>query len=111
MIQSYAKAQYYAKETGTPSYPKDTRSAWRCAAAEATSSTSEEVAGLKMNDDGNFMLDGKNILLRHLYRKIFILGIYLRFFGIHTWRKIWFHYSIRMIRTRTGGRRKPTTQP
>ena len=41
MIQSYANFQSYAKATGTPSDPKDTRCNRRRDAAAATSSTSE----------------------------------------------------------------------
>ena len=37
IIQSYAKDHYYAKAMGTTSDPKDTRRAWRHAAAAATS--------------------------------------------------------------------------
>ena len=52
-IQSYSKAQSDSKAMGTPSDRKDTR----CVAA--TSSTSEEVSGLKMNNDKIFTLNGK----------------------------------------------------
>ena len=57
-IHSYTKDQSDAKSTGTPSKPKFT------GCVVATSSNSEEVAGLNTNDDGNFMLDGKNYPLK-----------------------------------------------
>ena len=67
-IQSYAKAQYYFKVMGTPSNPKDNRHT-----ADA-SSTSEEVSGLKTNDDGNFILDGKFYPLKALVPEEIYLG-------------------------------------
>ena len=68
-IQSYVKAQSYAKATGTPSEPKDTKWDRSHAATSATvSSTSEEVPGLKTNDDGTFTLDG-----RFYWFKVFVL--------------------------------------
>ena len=80
-IQSYSKSQSYAKSTWTPSDPKYTRHACHCAVPATNSSTSEEVSGLKTNDDRTFTLDGKFYPLRHSYRKKFILGSYLRFLG------------------------------
>ena len=58
MIQSYAKSQSYDKATGTPYDPNNTRRARKHASSAATSSTLEEVAGLKTNDDRSFILDG-----------------------------------------------------
>ena len=52
MIQSYTKAQSYAKEMVTPSDKKDNRRDRFRSDAAANSSTSEEVTGLKTNDDG-----------------------------------------------------------
>ena len=52
-IQAYAKSQFYYNATGTPSNTNDNRR------AAAISSNSEEVSGLKKNDDGTFTLDGK----------------------------------------------------
>ena len=67
MIQSYYNSQLYFNSMGTPSNPKDTKH------VAATSSTSEEVDGLKINDNGTFTLDENFYPL-----KAFILeGIYL----------------------------------
>ena len=43
---------------------------------------------------------------RPWYRKKFILGSYIGFFGKQAGRKIWGYHLIRMRRTRNGGRRK-----
>ena len=43
---------------------------------------------------------------RPWYRKKFILGSYIVFFGKQAGRKIWGYHLIRMRRTRNGGRRK-----
>ena len=59
---------------GTPSDPKDTRCNWRCYATAATSSTLEEVVGLKMNDDRTFTLDGKFYPLKAFVMKEIYLG-------------------------------------
>ena len=87
-IQSYSKARYYTKATGTPSGIKDTRCARQRSSTAATSSTSEEVAGLKMNDDGTFTLDGKMYLLKAFVpEEIYFAGL-SRVLGMHTGSKI-----------------------
>ena len=48
---------------------------------------------------------------RYSHRKKFILGSYLKCFGVITGRKIWGCHSSCMRRTRTGGRRKKNAQP
>ena len=98
-VQSYTKSQYYFKAMVTPSDPMDTR----CADAADTSKTSEEVSVLKTNDDGTFTLDEVFIPSSHSYRNKFILGGFLRFFGVHVGRIIWVHHSIKMRKTRTVG--------
>ena len=73
-IQSYAKAQSYAKTTGKYSEPKDTRRFWSHAAMAATvSCTSEELSGLKL------MMTGHSLCFRKFYPlKAFVLEeIYL----------------------------------
>ena len=52
----------------------------------------------------------KFIPSRSLYQKKFILGIYLRFFGMHAGRKIWGYHSIWMTRKITGERIKTTAE-
>ena len=82
-IQSYAKSQYYAKATGTPSDPKDTR----CVAA--TSSTSEEIAGLKTNDDGTFTLDRKFYRIKEFVQEEIYLGKLSKIYGMQKGRIRW----------------------
>ena len=67
-IQSYSKAQYYAKAMETPSNPKDTRR------VADTSSTSEGVSGLKTNDDGTSTLDGNVYPLKAFVPEEIYLG-------------------------------------
>ena len=68
-IQSYAKAQSYAKTTGKSSEPKYTRRFWSHAAMAATvSCTSEELSGLKL------MMTGHSLCFRKFYPlKAFVL--------------------------------------
>ena len=74
-IQSYAKAQSYVKAIGNTSEPEDNMRAWYCAFMAATAqSTSEELPGLKTNDDGEFTLDVKFYLLRVFIPEEIYLG-------------------------------------
>ena len=66
---------------GIPSDPTNTRRDWRRADAAATSSTSEEVAGLKTYDDGNFTLDGKFYPLKVFLPEKNYLGKLSKVFG------------------------------
>ena len=81
IIPSYVKAWSYAKLMGIPSDPTNTRRDWRRADAAATSSTSEEVAGLKTYDDGNFTLDGKFYPLKVFLPEKNYLGKLSKVFG------------------------------
>ena len=74
MIQSYTKAQSYAKAMGTPSDKKDNRRDRFRSDAAANSSTSEEVTGLKTNYDGTFTLDGKFYPLKAFVPEEIYLG-------------------------------------
>ena len=109
-IQSYAKSQSYAKVTGTPSDPKDTRSARCRAVVSATSSTSDEVASLKTNDDGNFKLDGNFYPLKAFVTEEIYLGKLSKVFRGVRREKRWGYHPSQMIRTRTGGRIKTTAE-
>ena len=83
IIQSYAKAQSYTKTTRKPSEPKDTRRAHRhSSVADTVSSTSEELSGLKINDDGTFTLYGKVYLLKALVLEEIYLVKLPKFFGM-----------------------------
>ena len=89
-IQYYSKAQSYSTEMRTPSEPRYNRHNQRHADLVATASyISEEVPGLKTNDDSYFLLDGKFTRSRRLCQKTFILGSYLDVFGMHAGRRIW----------------------
>ena len=80
-IQSYAKAQSYAKMTGKPSEPKDTRHSWHHAVVAVTVSyTSYEFPGLNINDDGTFTLYGKFYLLKAFILEDIYLGKLRKFF-------------------------------
>ena len=68
--QSYAKTQSYAKAAGKPSDPKSIR----CADVAATASTSEGVAGLKINYDGTVTLDEKIYPLKAFIPEEIYLG-------------------------------------
>ena len=90
-IQSYAKTQYYAKAMGKYSNTKDTRY------EAATSSTSEEVSGLKTNYDGNFTLDGKVYPLKAFAPEEIYLGKLSQVFRIHEGIIIWGYHSCKTI--------------
>ena len=109
-IQSYAKAQSYTNVSGTTSETKDTRRVCSRDSAAATSSTSEEVYGLKTNDDGNFMLDGKFYPLKAFVLEEIYLGKLSKFSWGSCRDKRWGNHSIRMGKTRTGGRKKKTSE-
>ena len=81
-IQSYAKAQSYAKMTGKTSGPKNTRRARRHDTVAVTVlSNTDKFPGLKANNDGTFSLYGKFTCSRHSFWRRFILGNYLSFLG------------------------------
>ena len=88
-IQYYVKSQSYAKTTWTPYYPRDTIRAHCSSAAAATSSTLEEVFGLKTNDDGTFTLDGKFYPLKaFLPEEIYLRKISRVFWDAHREKNI-----------------------
>ena len=80
-IQAYTKVQSYTKATWTLSDPNDTRSTRYCAAVAATSSISEEVAGLKTNDDITFTLDGNFYPLNSFVLEEIYFGKLSKVFG------------------------------
>ena len=66
-IQSYAKAQSYAKDAAAPSDQNNTRHVQRHNyATAATAATSEDDRGLKINHDDTFTLQGKHFPLKSL---------------------------------------------
>ena len=69
--------------TGKPSEPKDTRRAWSHAVVDDTiSSTSEELYGLKTNDEGTFAMYGKFYSLKAFVLEEIYLGKLPRFFRV-----------------------------
>ena len=82
-IQSYTKDQSYTNMTRKPSEPKDTRRAWSHDVVEDTiSSTSEELYGLKTNDEGTFAMYGKFYSLKAFVLEEIYLGKLPRFFRV-----------------------------
>ena len=79
----------YPKATGKISDPRDTRHAQRRITSADTVSTSEEVSGLKTNDDRTFTLDGGFYPLKSFVpEEIFPGGIYKVFQDVRR-EKIW----------------------
>ena len=80
-FQSYGKDQSYAKTTGKPSEPRETRRDCRHAAVAATvSSTSEELSGITINDGGTFTMYGNVYLLKEFVLEEIYHGKLPKFF-------------------------------